>query len=76
MEVLISTPVTRSTLQGAERLEELNPLMTKGRDAYGMQTFDQSLDELLKEEAITAETSRAARGTPEVQPKKIRRSTA
>jgi twitching motility protein PilT len=76
VEVLVSTPATRSVLQGGERLEELTPLMSRGRDAHGMQTFEQSLDELLKQEAITAETSRAARGTSEVAMKKGRRSTA
>jgi len=76
VEVLVSTPATRSALQGADRIEEVTTLMSRGRDAHGMQTFEQSLEELLKQEAITAETSRAARGTPEVQMKKGRRSTA
>jgi twitching motility protein PilT len=76
VEVLVSTPAIRSTLQGADRIEEVTPLMARGRDAHGMQTFEQSLDELLKQEAITAETSRAARGTSEVGMKKGRRSTA
>lgn len=76
VEVLVSTPQARSVLQGSDRLEELTGVMARGRNDYGMQTLEQSLEELLKQETITGETSRAARGTPEVSTKKRGRSTA
>lgn len=70
VEVLMSTPQARLALQAPDRLDDLESLMAKGRDAHGSQTLEQALDDLVKEDQITAETARAAGGTPEPSPKK------
>ncbi|MEO8031129.1 MAG: PilT/PilU family type 4a pilus ATPase [Gemmatimonadota bacterium] len=74
VEVLVSTPQVRSALQGADRLDDLDGLMAKGREAYGSQTLEQALEDLVKAEQITPETARAAGGTPEPSPKKGRKN--
>jgi len=74
VEVMVSTPQVRNTLQYADRLEDLDGIMAKGRDAHGSQTLEQSLDELVKADEISPETARAANRSTEPSPKKGKRN--
>jgi twitching motility protein PilT len=62
IEIMVATPTTRACIQEPDRLEELEDKMGRGRDQHGMQTFAQHIDDLLKQDIITAETARAASG--------------
>jgi twitching motility protein PilT len=53
LEVLISTARTRECIADKERTKELHDAISKGFTTYGMQTFDQSLMHLVKQELIT-----------------------
>lgn len=74
VEVLVSTPVIRSALQSADRLDELASMMAKGREAHGTQTLEQSLEDLLRADLISEGTARAARSAPDPSPKKGRKN--
>ena len=66
IEVLVGTPQVRACIKNPTRWGELRTLMSLGRDQHGMQTFEQSLADLVKSGAITEETAQAAtRGEPE-----------
>ncbi len=73
VEIMVSTPQTRSCIQDPDRLDELTEKMAKGRDAHGMQTFEQHLEELVKQKEISSETAKAAAGENEPSPRKNRR---
>jgi twitching motility protein PilT len=62
VEVMIVTPTVRACLQDPDKLEDLKDKIAKGREAHGMQTFDQHLEELLEKDEISAETAKAAVG--------------
>jgi twitching motility protein PilT len=53
VEVLISTARTRELIDDEEKTKLLHDAIQQGYVAYGMQTFDQSLLGLLKQELIT-----------------------
>jgi twitching motility protein PilT len=53
MEVLISTARIRECISDKDRTKELNDAIAKGFTTYGMQTFDQSLMQLVKQELVT-----------------------
>jgi len=55
MEVLISTARVRECIADKDRTKELNDAIAKGFTTYGMQTFDQSLMQLVKQELVTYE---------------------
>jgi twitching motility protein PilT len=55
MEVLISTARVRECIGDKDRTKELNDAIAKGFSSYGMQTFDQSLMQLVKQELVTYE---------------------
>jgi twitching motility protein PilT len=55
LEVLISTALTRELIADKDRTKELPDAIGKGFSTYGMQTFDQSLMQLVKEELVTYE---------------------
>jgi len=66
IEILVGTPQVRACIKNPTRWGELRTLMSMGRDQHGMQTFEQSLADLVKEGHITEETAQAAaRGEPE-----------
>lgn len=66
IEVLVGTPQVRACVKNPAKWGELRTLMAEGRDQHGMQTFEQSLEDLVKAKAITEETAQAAaRGEPE-----------
>jgi len=55
LEVLISTARVRECIGDKDRTKELNDAIAKGFTTYGMQTFDQSLMQLVKQKLVTYE---------------------
>lgn len=53
LEVLISTAFVRECIADKERTRELPNIIAKGFTSYGMQTFDQSLMQLLKQDLVS-----------------------
>ncbi len=74
IEILVNTPQVRACIKNPTRWNELRTLMSLGRDQHGMQTFEQSLADLVKEGLITEETAAAAaRGESEPEPRDRRK---
>ena len=55
LEVLTSTARVRECIADKDRTKELNDAIAKGFTTYGMQTFDQSLMQLVKQKLVTYE---------------------
>ena len=55
LEVMVSTGLVRECIADKERTAELPDIIAKGFSSYGMQTFDQSLMQLVKQELVTFE---------------------
>jgi twitching motility protein PilT len=55
LEVLISTAFTRELIGDKDRTKEIPEAIAKGFTTYGMQTFDQSLMQLVKQGLVTYE---------------------
>jgi twitching motility protein PilT len=55
LEVLISTARVRECIADKDRTKEIHDAITKGFTTYGMQTFDQSLMQLVKKNLVTYE---------------------
>jgi twitching motility protein PilT len=55
IEVLVMTGTTREMIEDPDRTKELRDAIANGYTSYGMQTFDQSLMMLLKQQLITYE---------------------
>jgi twitching motility protein PilT len=53
LEVLISTARVRECIADKDRTKELHDAIAKGFTSYGMQTFDQSLMQLVKSDLVT-----------------------
>jgi twitching motility protein PilT len=53
LEVLVSTARIRECIGEKERTKEIPDAIAKGFTTYGMQTFDQSLMSLVKQELVT-----------------------
>jgi len=53
VEVLVSTARVREYIADKEKLRDLREVIAQGHTTYGMQTFDQSLMSLLKNNLIT-----------------------
>jgi twitching motility protein PilT len=52
VEILIMNQRVRETIEEAERTVSLRQIMEESRDSFGMQTFDQSLADLVEEGAV------------------------
>jgi twitching motility protein PilT len=55
LEVLISTARVRECIADKDRTKEIHDAIAKGYTSYGMQTFDQSLMNHVKQERVTYE---------------------
>lgn len=55
LEVMVSTARVRECISDKERTKELSDAIAKGFTTYGMQTFDQSLMHLVKQDLVTYE---------------------
>jgi len=64
VELLINTGAVYDALMDPEKFDTIEDLMEKGRQQYGMQTFDQSLLDLYNKDLITKEDALAASENP------------
>jgi twitching motility protein PilT len=64
VEVLLMTPMIRSVMIEGTRLADLRDLIAHGREQWGMQTFDQHLEELVHAGVVTADAAIAAASRP------------
>jgi len=55
LEVLVSTARVRECVADKERTKEIHDAISKGYTTYGMQSFDQSLMHLVKDDLVTYE---------------------
>ena len=55
LEILVSTARVRECIADKDRTKELHDAIAKGYTTYGMQTFDQSLMQLVKQGLVTYE---------------------
>jgi twitching motility protein PilT len=65
VEVLISTARVRECIAEEKRTREIRDAIAEGHVSYGMQTFDQSLMFLFKNNLVTYETALAAASNPD-----------
>ncbi len=65
VEVLVGTGLIRDCIREPEKTAQIPAVMAAGTSQYGMQTFDQSLLALYREEMITYETARDAATNPD-----------
>ena len=55
LEILVSTGLVRELIADKDRTKELSDAIAKGYTTYGMQSFDQSLMQLVKQGLVTYE---------------------
>jgi twitching motility protein PilT len=65
VEVMIATGLIRDSIREADRTPQIPTIIAAGQAQYGMQTFDQSLLGLHRDELITYETARDAATNPD-----------
>ena len=65
VEVMVGTGLIRDCIRESKKTPELPAVIAAGTSQYGMQTFDQSLLGLYREELITYETARDAATNPD-----------
>ncbi len=63
-EVMVVTSAIRDCVRDPERVEEIPDLIEEGREAYGSQSFDQHLMDLVREERVSFEVAKAAATNP------------
>jgi twitching motility protein PilT len=63
-EVMIVTPAIRDMIIDGEKIGEIKDFIEEGREQYGMQTFDQCLQDLVANEVVTFEVAKAAATNP------------
>ncbi|HIE59372.1 MAG TPA: PilT/PilU family type 4a pilus ATPase [Persephonella sp.] len=64
VELLINTGAIHDAILNPDKFETINDLMEKGKNQYGMQTFDQALLDLYNKGLITKEDALAASENP------------
>ncbi len=77
-EVLIVTPAVRDMIADGHRIGEIRDYIADGRDQYGMQTFDQHLQDLVQSNEVTFDTAMSAASNPsdfELKMRMFRRSS-
>jgi len=65
VEVMVGTGLIRDSIRASEKTTNIPTVIAAGQAQYGMQTFDQSLLQLHREELITYETARDAATNPD-----------
>jgi twitching motility protein PilT len=65
VEVMIATGLLRDCIRDSAKTPDIPAFIAAGHAQYGMQTFDQSLLQLHREELITYETARDAATNPD-----------
>jgi twitching motility protein PilT len=64
MEIMLMTQTVQEYVRDVSRAEGLKDVIEKGRQQYGMQSFDQHLTDLYRSEAITLRTAIHAATNP------------
>lgn len=64
LEVMIVTPTIRDLMLDRDKVNEIRDYIAAGREQYGMQTFDQHLEQLVQEEQIELKVALAASTRP------------
>jgi twitching motility protein PilT len=65
VEVMIMTGLVRESIRERAKTPQISTVIAAGQAQYGMQTFDQSLLGLYREELVTYETARDAATNPD-----------
>ena len=65
VEIMVATALIRDCIRESERTPQIPAIIAAGTAQYGMQSFDQSLLQLYREEMITYETAREAASNPD-----------
>jgi twitching motility protein PilT len=65
VEVMVATGLIRDSIRESAKTPHIPTVIAAGHAQYGMQTFDQSLLELYRDELITYETARDAATNPD-----------
>jgi len=65
VEVLVATGLIRDSIRDAGKTNQIPSMIAAGQAQYGMQTFDQSLLGLYRQELVTYETARDAATNPD-----------
>jgi twitching motility protein PilT len=65
VEVMVATGLIRDSIRESAKTPHIPTVIAAGHAQYGMQTFDQSLLELHREELVTYETARDAATNPD-----------
>ncbi|MFY2558112.1 type IV pilus twitching motility protein PilT [Corallococcus terminator] len=63
LEIMVQTKTVEQYIRD-DRASELKDVIEKGRDMFGMQSFDQHLTQLYREGLITLETAQSAASNP------------
>jgi twitching motility protein PilT len=72
VEVLVATTIIRECILAPERTKEIPDILAAGTSQYGMQTFDQALMALYKQEVVTYEEAVHQATNPEDFALKVR----
>jgi twitching motility protein PilT len=64
LEIMIVTQTVQECIRDVSRTDQLTDVIEKGRQQYGMQSFDQHLSELYRAKVITLETAMHASSSP------------
>ena len=62
--IMIVTPTIRDLMLDRDKVNEIRDYIAAGREQYGMQTFDQHLEQLVKEDVIDLNVALAASTRP------------
>jgi twitching motility protein PilT len=65
VEIMVATGLIRDCIRDASKTPQIPAVIAAGQAQYGMQTFDQSLLALYRDELITYETARDAATNPD-----------
>jgi twitching motility protein PilT len=65
VEVMVATGLIRDCIKEASKTSQIPAVIGAGQSQYGMQTFDQSLLNLYREEMVSYETAREAATNPD-----------
>lgn len=65
VEIMVSTARIRECIEDKEKTKEISDAIAKGHTTYGMQTFDQSIMELMNKGFITYEEALAQSSNPD-----------
>jgi len=72
VEVMVGTGLIRESIRDAEKTPEIPVIIAAGQAQYGMQTFDQSLLALYRDDKISLETALEAATNPDDFALKVR----